>query len=42
MKKVLQVVAIATLLLITYTVPSFADGNPWPVCTPAGCVPPSQ
>jgi hypothetical protein len=36
MKKVFRVLAIATFLLITSTVPSFADGNPWPICTPAG------
>lgn len=30
MKKLLQVLAVAVFLLTTATVPSFADGNPWP------------
>jgi hypothetical protein len=36
MKKVFRVLAVAAFLLITYTVPSFADGNPLPICTPSG------
>jgi hypothetical protein len=32
MKKIFRVVAIAVFLLITSTVPSFADGNPIPIC----------
>lgn len=41
MKKILQVLAVAVFLLITSTVPSFADGNPLPHCTATGCVPPT-
>jgi len=37
MKQICRVVAIAVFLLITSTVPSFADGNPWPICTSSGC-----
>lgn len=29
-KRILRVLAITVFLLITSTVPSFADGNPWP------------
>ncbi|MGA2353636.1 MAG: hypothetical protein ABSG02_04015 [Terriglobales bacterium] len=42
MKKVLRVLAIATFLLIASTVPSFADGNPLPICTGGVCTGPSQ
>jgi len=42
MKKVARILAIAAFLLITSTIPSFADGNPLPICTPAGCTAPSQ
>lgn len=36
MKRLLLVLA-AVLLLTTATVPSFADGNPMPVCNSKGC-----
>jgi hypothetical protein len=36
MKKLLLVLA-AVVLLTTATVPSFADGNPLPVCTTKAC-----
>ncbi len=42
MKKLLLVFA-ALVLLTTAAVPSFADGNPMPICNKNGCqVPPSQ
>lgn len=37
MKKILRVLAVAVFLLLTTTVPSFADGNPWPICDANGC-----
>jgi hypothetical protein len=36
MKKLLLVLA-ALVLFATTTVPSFADGNPWPLCTNKTC-----
>lgn len=36
MKKLLLVLA-AVLLLTTASVPSFADGDPWPRCTSKVC-----
>ncbi len=40
MKQICRVLAIAVFLLITSTVPSFADGNPLPICTSKGCTGP--
>ena len=42
MKKLMLALA-AAVLLTTATVPTFADGNPMPVCTKTGCqMPPAQ
>jgi hypothetical protein len=42
MKKMMLLLA-AFVLLTTTAVPSFADGNPMPVCTKNGCqMPPSN
>lgn len=42
MKKLILALAVA-MLLTTAAIPSFADGNPIPVCTKNGCqMPPNS
>jgi len=36
-KRIVRVLAIAVVLLLTSTVPSFADGNPIPICHNGVC-----
>jgi hypothetical protein len=42
MKQILQVAVLVAFLLVASSVPSFADGNPFPNCTPTGCIPPGN
>jgi hypothetical protein len=36
-KRLMLALAVITLFLTTAALPSMADGNPVPVCTPLGC-----
>lgn len=40
MKRLMLALAVVTLFLTTAALPSLADGNPMPVCTPKGCTMP--
>ena len=42
MKTLFLVLAAITLFVTTAVPPSFADGNPWPICTEQGCKKPMQ
>jgi len=41
-KTLFLVLAAITLFVTTAVPPSFADGNPWPICTEQGCKKPMQ
>jgi hypothetical protein len=36
-KKIIRVLAVVVFLLSVSTAPSFADGNPLPICNASGC-----
>jgi hypothetical protein len=36
-KTILRVLTVAVFLLIASTAPSFADGNPFPICNKGVC-----
>jgi hypothetical protein len=37
MKRLVLALAAVTLFVTTAALPSMADGNPMPICTPQGC-----
>jgi hypothetical protein len=41
-KRLMLVLAAMALFLTTAALPSMADGNPGPICTPSGCTVPTN
>ncbi len=37
MKRFLLILAAMAVFVSTAAIPSFADGNPWPICDTSGC-----